>query len=306
METKVSIGELAWPEYSRRVKEDAQIILIPIGALEQHGPHMSMNPDVLLPTAISEAVAHRIAAMVAPAIAYGYKSQQKSGGGNHLCGTTSLDGHTLSLTVKDVLKEFARHGARKLCLVNGHFENSMFAVEGVDLALRELRWEGINDFQVVMLSYWDFVTEETIARIYPEGFPGWAVEHGGVLETSVPLRSLHTTCFRRFLNGRLLPGVSLRLRPPRRRKARCCTKSAWRALRTRWAMRSRRATKRRDNWRVIWRMTSTTRHLAQWRQIRRGAWNSTVSTRFRCKIVTARRPNYSRCGSAQTPIMSSS
>jgi creatinine amidohydrolase len=187
MDQSVVIGELAWPEYARRLKEEAQPILIPIGALEQHGPHMSMNPDVLLPSAIAVAVGQRIGALVAPAIAYGYKSQQKSGGGNHLCGTTSLDGHTLSSTVKDILKEFARHGARKICLINGHFENSMFAVEGIDLAIRELRWEGINDFQVVMLSYWDFVTQATIGRIYPDGFPGWAVEHGGLLETSLML-----------------------------------------------------------------------------------------------------------------------
>ncbi|WP_168787383.1 creatininase [Paraburkholderia aromaticivorans] len=187
MEKRVVIGELASPEYMRRVKDEAQPILIPIGALEQHGPHMSMNPDVLLPGAVAVAVAQQIGALVAPAIAYGYKSQQKSGGGNHLCGTTSLDGHTLSSTVKDILKEFARHGARKICLINGHFENSMFVVEGIDLAIRELRWEGIHDFQVVMLSYWDFVNEDTIARIYPEGFPGWAVEHGGVLETSLML-----------------------------------------------------------------------------------------------------------------------
>jgi creatinine amidohydrolase len=187
MQKSVEIGELAAPEYKRRVQQEKQPILIPIGALEQHGPHMSMNPDVLLPSAIGTAVAQQIGALVAPAIAYGYKSQQKSGGGNHLCGTTSLDGHTLSSTVKDILKEFARHGARKICLINGHFENSMFAVEGIDLAIRELRWEGIHDFQVVMLSYWDFVTEATIARIYPEGFPGWAVEHGGVLETSLML-----------------------------------------------------------------------------------------------------------------------
>jgi creatinine amidohydrolase len=186
MKDSVMIGELAWPEYARRIRE-GQAVLIPIGALEQHGPHMSMNPDVLLPSAIGAGVAKRIRALVAPPIAYGYKSQQKSGGGNHLCGTTSLDGHTLSSTVKDVLKEFARHGARKVCLINGHFENSMFAVEGIDLALRELRWENVHDFQVVMLSYWDFVTEATIARIYPEGFPGWAVEHGGVLETSLML-----------------------------------------------------------------------------------------------------------------------
>jgi creatinine amidohydrolase len=44
--------------------------------------------------------------------------------------------------------------------------------------------------KVVVLSYWDFVTEEAIARLYPDGFPGWAVEHGGVLETSLML-ALH-------------------------------------------------------------------------------------------------------------------
>ena len=38
-----------------------------------------------------------------------------------------------------------------------------------------------------MLSYWDFVHKETIAKLYPGGFPGWDVEHGGVLETSLML-----------------------------------------------------------------------------------------------------------------------
>lgn len=187
MSQSVMIGELSWPEYDHLVKDGKTMVLLPIGALEQHGHHMSMNPDVLLPTAMSERVARNISALVAPAIAYGYKSQQKSGGGNHMPGTTSMDGLTLTSTVKDVLKEFARHGVRNVTMVNGHFENSMFISEGVDLALRELRWEGILDFSVVALSYWDFVTEETIRSIYPDGFPGWAVEHGGVLETSLML-----------------------------------------------------------------------------------------------------------------------
>lgn len=187
MVKRVMIGDLAWPEYNQQVKDGKATVLIPIGALEQHGHHMSMNPDVLLPTAMAERVAQRIDGLVAPAIAYGYKSQQKSGGGNHMPGTTSLDGLTLTSTIKDVLKELARHGVRKVAMINGHFENSMFIVEGVDLALRELRWEGIKDFRVMVLSYWDFVTEATIATIYPDGFPGWAVEHGGVLETSLML-----------------------------------------------------------------------------------------------------------------------
>src|SRR5215471_14764807 len=78
MKQNVVIGELAAPEYARRIG-DGWPVLVPLGALEQHGPHMSMNPDVLLPTAIGIAVARNIEALVAPAIAYGYKWQQKSG-----------------------------------------------------------------------------------------------------------------------------------------------------------------------------------------------------------------------------------
>jgi creatinine amidohydrolase len=138
----------------------------------------------------AEGIAAEIGALVAPPFTYGYKSHQKSGGGNHLPGTTSLDGATLVAALKDVVKEFARHGVRKICLVNGHFENSWFIVEGIDLALRELRWDGITDLRVVVLSYWDLVHKEAIARLYPGGFPGWDVEHGGVLETSLML-ALH-------------------------------------------------------------------------------------------------------------------
>jgi creatinine amidohydrolase len=184
----VALAELDWMTYQQAVSAKDAIIFLPIGALEQHGPHMSMNPDVLIPQAIAEGASELLNnAMVAPPIAYGYKSQQQSGGGNHLPGTTSLDGITLTQTIRDVIKEFARHGARKIVMMNGHFENSMFVVEGIDLAIRELGWAGIKDINVMILSYWDFVGEKTIERIYPDGFTGWALEHGGVLETSLML-----------------------------------------------------------------------------------------------------------------------
>jgi creatinine amidohydrolase len=165
-------------------------MLVPIGSMEQHGHHMPLHVDVLLPTEFSRRVAERVDALVARPFTYGYKSHQKSGGGNHLPGTTSLDGATLVSALKNVITEFVRHGVRKIAFMNGHFENSWFIVEGVDLAQKELRWDGITDVKIVILSYWDFVTEETIKRLYPDGFPGWAVEHGGVLETSLML-ALH-------------------------------------------------------------------------------------------------------------------
>ena len=183
----VLIDELAWTEYRRRAVDERQPVLIPLGALEQHGPHMSMNPDVVIPSAIAAAVARNIGALVAPAFAYGAKSQQKSGGGNHMCGTTSLDGHTLSLALKDILKEFARHGVRRVALMNGHYENLAFVTEGTELAIQELKWSGIDDFRVIIISYWDFVTPDTIKKVFPEDFTGWDVEHGGILETSLML-----------------------------------------------------------------------------------------------------------------------
>lgn len=185
--TTAFASELTWPDYHAAVRDGRTPILIPIGSMEQHGHHMPLHVDVLLPTEFARRVAGEIGALVAPPFTYGYKSHQKSGGGNHLPGTTSLDGATLVASLKDVVKSFANQGVRKICLVNGHFENSWFIVEAIDLALRELRWDGIVDVKVVVLSYWDFVTKPKIAELYPEGFPGWDVEHGGVLETSLML-----------------------------------------------------------------------------------------------------------------------
>ena len=191
MTQSVHLGELTWKEYEQRLAEPNLVVMLPVGALEQHGHHMSMNVDVLLPVAVCERVAQQVDALVAPAIQYGYKSQQKSGGGNHFPGTTGLDGTTLTYTVRDLIREMARHGVRQLAVLNGHFENTMFITEGIDLALRELRYAGIHDFRIMTLSYWDFVDDPAvIRRLYPDGFLGWDVEHGGVFETSLML-ALH-------------------------------------------------------------------------------------------------------------------
>ena len=187
MTRAVRIAELAWTDYDRGVREERPVVILPVGALEQHGPHLPMNCDAVIPTALSEQVAARTGDLVAPTLCYGYKSQPKSGGGDHFPGTTSLDGETLIRTVRDVVRAFARHGVRRMALVDGHYENNMFLVEGIDLALRGLRREGVRDMRIAKLPYWEYVTEETLRIAWPEGFPGWPLEHAGVMETSVML-----------------------------------------------------------------------------------------------------------------------
>lgn len=181
------IAKLDWRTYNRIVAETSPVVLLPVGSLEQHGPHLPMDVDARIPTAISESVAPQIGGLVAPTINYGYKSQPKSGGGNHFPGTTSLDAQTLIMTVHNVVKEFARHGVKKLAFLIGHYENAMFVIEGIDLALRDLHALGIDDVKVLRLDYWDFTSDETLKAVYPDGFPGWPLEHAGVMETSVML-----------------------------------------------------------------------------------------------------------------------
>jgi creatinine amidohydrolase len=181
------MSEMSWVEYSGRITAPGTISIVPVGALEQHGPHMAMNTDITIPTEIALEAARRINAIVAPTIAYEYKSIQRSGGGNHFCGTTSLDGNTVICIVRDILRDLARHGARRAVLLNGHFENSYFLLEGADLAIRDLEAINIDKFEALTLSYWDFIAGDALLEVFPDGFQGWAIEHAGVLETSLML-----------------------------------------------------------------------------------------------------------------------
>jgi creatinine amidohydrolase len=178
------MNRLTWIEYQGRVRDEHAPVFLPVGALEQHGPHLPLGTDAILSAAVAQGAAAETAGLVAPALAYGYKSQPKCGGGQHFPGTTSLDAMTLAHTVRDTVREFARHGVEKLVIVNGHYENQWFLIEGIDLAMREL---GKTPLTIMRLEYWDFFTAPTLAKAFPDGFPGYALEHAAVLETSMML-----------------------------------------------------------------------------------------------------------------------
>ncbi|WP_064971640.1 creatininase, partial [Thiomonas arsenitoxydans] len=181
----VMMERMSWMAYRDRIAEDDPVMFLPCGALEQHGPHLPLGTDALLATAVAAGAAARLEGLVAPALSYGYKSQPKCGGGQHFPGTTSLDATSLIQMTRDVIRELARHGIKRLVVVVGHYENQWFVTEGIDLALRELG--PACALRVMRLEYWDFLTEQTLARVFPEGFPGFALEHAAVIETSLML-----------------------------------------------------------------------------------------------------------------------
>jgi creatinine amidohydrolase len=176
MEKSVLQSEMTWPELETRLRDDP-VVFIPCGATEQHGPHLPLGVDVYLSTGMATLVAREVNGIVSPAINYGYKSMPRSGGGPFFPGTINLDGTTLISVVRDIAREWLRHGVRKICFFDGHFENQWFLTEGIDLAVREARNPALR---VMRFEYWDFFTEQTLKTVFPSGdFSSIAGARGG-------------------------------------------------------------------------------------------------------------------------------
>ena len=186
MSRTVHIAELTWPEFAQRVQAGAPVLL-PLGSTEQHGRHMALSVDVVLPVAICERVALEVEGLVTPAIPFGNRSQPKSGGGPAFPGTLNLTAATFSAVVRDVLLELVRHGVRRIVLVNGHYENVWPSVEGIELTLDAIGRDRTGNLRILRVDHWDMVKPATLDRIFPDGYPGIALEHASVLETSMML-----------------------------------------------------------------------------------------------------------------------
>lgn len=157
MTHEVNITRMDAFTYRDLISSGDAVVLIPVGSVEQHGAHMPLGTDMMLSTKMSELTAQQIGAIVGPTISFGYKSQQRSGGGNHIVGTFGFDADTVIGICRTLVREFSRHGVNKIVFVNGHYENYQFVYEGVDLAMRDLAGlgEGPRVMPVVLLGLRD-------------------------------------------------------------------------------------------------------------------------------------------------------
>lgn len=181
----IRTDRMSWPDYVARLNEDP-VVFLPVGAHEQHGPHLPMGTDAIFATAMAEALATRLHGLVLPTLSYGYKSQARSGGGQTFPGTTSLDGGTLISATTEILRELSRHGVTKIVVVDGHYENQWFLTEGIELAQREFMAMG-RAMRVVRTEYWDFCPQPVLDKVFEGDFPGYDLEHAALIETSMML-----------------------------------------------------------------------------------------------------------------------
>lgn len=123
----MNLGDRAWPDVP------AATLLVPIGACEQHGPHLPMDTDARIATAVARrAAGDDPALLVAPPLAYGASGEHEA-----FPGTLSI-GHE---ALRAVLVELARSACRwapRVVFVNGHGGN----LPTVPDAVAQLRVEG--------------------------------------------------------------------------------------------------------------------------------------------------------------------
>lgn len=176
----VTMAELTWEKFADRTNDSP--LFVPVGSTEQHGPHLPLNVDTVLATEFSERIAECVDGLVAPALPYGFNSQAESGGGPDFTGTTNLDGETLRRLFGDVIADLVGDGVTKVVAFNGHYENEYFLREAIDLHLES----GSGEFMIA--SWWDLLSPDVRDAVFdevPGGFPGWATEHAGVVETAL-------------------------------------------------------------------------------------------------------------------------
>ena len=116
--TDVEWVNLKAHELRALAKKDA-IVIVPVGSTEQHGPHMPVQTDARLASEVAQRTARQITdrapVIVTPPVWTGLAEHHMS-----LGGTITLDFDAFSRLLCGIVGSLARHGFRRILLLNGH------------------------------------------------------------------------------------------------------------------------------------------------------------------------------------------
>jgi creatinine amidohydrolase len=108
------LQERQWPEIEQYLRRD-DLVLLPVGSTEQHGPHLPVGTDTAEAIAVALGAAERLDLLVAPPVWYGWTAHHMG-----YPGTITLRAETLTAIVEDVCQSLVYHGFKRIVIVNGH------------------------------------------------------------------------------------------------------------------------------------------------------------------------------------------
>lgn len=166
-------GELSSAQLADRIAADPDCVaLIPVGATEQHGPHLPVGTDTIIATELAEAAAGE-SAVVLPALAFGASFFH----GSKMAGTVAFSGEETAAAAGLVAEACVDSGFRRVLFVNGHVGNAAPLWIACDGFRRTF-----GDRRIGVMQWWDLTPD--IARRATEDAVDW---HANAAETSLML-----------------------------------------------------------------------------------------------------------------------
>lgn len=165
-EQRLALDELSWSEVAGHLANDQRMIM-PVGALEQHGPHLPLGTNVLIARRVALDLSREFRILRAPTFSYGVNVPAETA----FAGTASLSSKVLHRALNELLESWEGHGVTEFILISAHRH------EPHQAALAALATERAR---VRVVQVWDVPIHDLLDT---QKVP----LHGGEAETSVML-----------------------------------------------------------------------------------------------------------------------
>jgi creatinine amidohydrolase len=168
--SRYRVADLTRDEFAQAMRA-GRWLLLPFGAIEQHGPHLPLGTDLFYGEHVCLAVAEQVNGLVAPGFPYGICRTMRN-----FPGTVSLSPEIFTPLLREILAGYIRHDARKVALIAGHAEEAQSA------AMREAALPFVDadpSLKLVVIGPYDFLdpVREEAGLVGSDG-------HAGSIETS--------------------------------------------------------------------------------------------------------------------------
>ena len=175
--TEQPLAAMTWEE-ARDASGQGCVAILPVGAIEAHGPHLPLETDVVIARAMARAGAARVAArglsvVVLPPLAY-----TAAGFATGFSGTISIRPEIVTAMVVDIAGNLARQRFAALAIANAHLDPAHLA--SLDAAVK-----GIRRHLTLAIAFPNLATKPWARRLGDEFKSGAC--HAGQFETSIVL-----------------------------------------------------------------------------------------------------------------------
>ena len=151
------------PDLRKLISKNKQVAIIPVGSIEQHGPHLPISTDTDIVTEVAKRISEKNRYLLLPTITFGVSFEHAP------FFNLSIRESTLRTVLSDLCISLLSNRIKTVFIINGHHGN-LKPIKNIDIRLKKI---SKNKLKVFPLSYWHFMNRE--------------FDHAGFVETSLML-----------------------------------------------------------------------------------------------------------------------